>query len=506
MAVSSTLELYLTLFGWLIYDRFWDIIVETGLFLLPFIGMFLRNIGTPVKSQETRDAANTSLRRIEIDLLVMFLVVLFVVHPSRQLGFTSLSYTSTCSNKGSVKAGATGTTYDTTFTKAMIGGQDPKVPFWWALVLSISGGFNKAAVLTIPCTTDIRMVTAKIQTSRIRNPHVRQQAKMFINDCYKEALDDFMKKSMAYPVAGVSEDDIYWMGSKYLQDKLYDKERASEIVPGFTYDKNRDLEYDSRIGIPKDGKPTCEQWWTGKGHNKGIGLRDALIDQIEVDNWTEFKQAVAKANPAYSNEEIEDIALKELLEIEKPSFNGLKDLNMYNAPSISNKFNRLAATGGSLLASAAFYPSIYMVKASAPIVQAITLMFIYMLLPFFFWFSSYDAGKVIFITIVVFSVRFWSVIWAVAHWLDNNMITSLLPSWYELALDQDSLILRMIIGFITSALFMAAPLFWSGVLGWAGYNFGRSLTEASKGLADEPKAAGGAGGNAGKSVVTKGKF
>ncbi|MCK5662323.1 MAG: hypothetical protein KAI17_02505 [Thiotrichaceae bacterium] len=71
MSVSSYLELYLAIFGWYMFDQIWVILKETGLAYLPFIGMFLRNIAEPIASQDAKDAASTSLRRIEIDIISM---------------------------------------------------------------------------------------------------------------------------------------------------------------------------------------------------------------------------------------------------------------------------------------------------------------------------------------------------------------------------------------------------------------------------------------------------
>ncbi len=114
MSVSTYLELYLTLFGWHMYSVFWDIILDTGIAYMPFVGMFLHNIAEPIKSQEAKDASSTSLRRIEIDIFVMFTVIVLAVQPFMTLKYDGMSYTKACSSVGAVQAGKTGTTYDTT--------------------------------------------------------------------------------------------------------------------------------------------------------------------------------------------------------------------------------------------------------------------------------------------------------------------------------------------------------------------------------------------------------
>ena len=501
MAVSSYLEIFLTLFGWLMYDRFWDIIMETGLGYLPFIAVFLKNIAGPVKSQEAKDASSTSLRRIEIDLLAMFTVVVLAVQPILTIKYTGLSYTKACSTGKAVVAGKTGTTYDTSFTKANLGGKDPLIPIWWYAVLAVSGGLNDAAVLAIPCTTDIRTLKVTIENSRIKDPHLRRQVQMFFNDCYLEAMTTFLDKNLSYPKA-LPKDDLYWLGSQYFLSGLYKNNQAGAEIPGFPYDKNRDLRYDPRIYIPKYGRPTCEQWWTGKGHEKGIGLRDALKDQIDAGILGNYKTAVASMT-GKSKTEAENIAIRTLIKREETAFSGLKDLNMYNDVSLSNIANSAAATAGAVLESASFYPAMYMMKMAAPIIQAVVLMLIYMLMPFYFWFSSYDVGKVVFMSIIVFSVKFWTVLWAVAHWLDNHLIEALTPSWYQLPLLQNNLVVEMVINFITAGLFVVVPLFWSGMLTWAGFRVGNEISGATKNMREAPKSSGDKGGKLGTDKITK---
>jgi hypothetical protein len=500
MAVSSHLEIFLTLFGWIMYDRFWDVILETGMGYLPFISLFFKNIAGPVKSQEAKDASSTSLRRIEIDLFAMLTVIVLCVQPVLTLEYTGLNYTKACSNRGAVVAGNTGTTYDDTFTKANLGGIDPKIPIWWYAVLAVTGGLNDAIVMAIPCTTDIRTISLKLENSRIKDPHLRRQVQRFFNECYNPAMSKFLKNNLSYPQG--KADDLYWIGSDHLVNNLYKKERAETIVQGFKYDSNRDLEYDPDVHIPQYGKPTCYQWWTGNGHVNSIGLRDALKDQIDTSVLTKFKQVVSTL-AGKSQTEVENIALRTLVSRESGAFNGYQGLSRYNDAGFGNMLNSVAATVGAFTEAASFYPTLYLIKIAAPIIQSVVLMLIYMLMPFYFWFSSYDIGKIVFMSIVVFSVKFWTVLWAVAHWLDNNMIEALDPGWFELFKNaisqggQNNLVIDFVIGFVTGGLFVVAPLFWSGVLTWAGFKVGEQITNATKGMSDNAKSAGGKGGKAG---------
>ncbi|WP_404360467.1 conjugal transfer protein TraG N-terminal domain-containing protein [Methylotuvimicrobium sp. KM1] len=502
MGVSSYLEIYLTQFGWTMYNVFWDILIDTGLAYLPFIGMFLRNIVEPITSQEAKDASSVSLRRIETDAVKMFAVLVIAIQPYMTVSYNNLSYTQACSPGGNaVVGGNTGKTYDTTFTAATLGGNNALVPIWWYAVLAVTGGINDAAILAIPCTHNIRLMSFSIDNARVKDPQLRRQVQLFYKDCYRHAMAMFLDHNPPYP-NNLPQEDLNWLGSQFFLNGTYQTARASATVPGFTYDPNRDREYDPDVYIPVDGKPTCAQWWTGNGHINGIGLREALADQIDAGALATFKQYVANKT-GKAQDEVENIAIQTLISREETAFNGLGNLNSYNEASFANAASSAGATLGSFMEAVSFYPALYAMKAAAPIIQAVVLMLIYALMPFYFWFSSYQPGKIIFMSIIVFSVKFWTVLWAIANWLDNNLIEAIKPSWYNLQLMTNNLLVEMIIDFVIGGLFVVMPLFWSGLLTWAGFRVGSEINKASGELRGSPEDAGKKGGNAAKSTITK---
>ena len=81
MSVGSFLELYTALFGWLMYDRIWGVLTETGIAYIPFIGVLVKNFAEPYQSQETKDASTTSIKRMELDIVAMLTVVVLVASP-----------------------------------------------------------------------------------------------------------------------------------------------------------------------------------------------------------------------------------------------------------------------------------------------------------------------------------------------------------------------------------------------------------------------------------------
>jgi len=505
MNVSSYLELYLSVFGWILFDEIWRILTDSGLAYLPFVGMLLRNIVEPMYQQDLKEASQTSLRRIELDIFCMLTVVVLATQPILALNFGGLSYSKACSGKPAVNPGATGTTYDTTFTTTSLGGTTARVPVWWYGVFALSAGFNDAVIASIPCSADIRLITYQMQNSRVKDPQLRNQVKLFYNDCYRYALARFFDTKIPYPTS-LPSDDLYWLGSQFLQSQYYDQQRASETIPGFPYDARRDLEYDPAIETPVYGKPTCLEWWTGAHANSpNAGLRQALVNQIDTTLLTELKTTVASLT-GKSQSAIEDIAIKTLISREQTHFNGLQNLQHYNDRGV-DIVNSAAGTLGSLLESISFYPKMYMVKVAAPIIQATVLMLIVLALPFVMVFASYDIGTLMTMTVILFSVKFWTVLWAVAHWLDNHLLEALEPqTWYQfdIANNNGTSIAETVINFMTGLLFIGLPVFWSGALSWAGVRMGRELSSLTGDNFNQAEKIGASGVSATKTFIGKG--
>ncbi|MGH8650656.1 MAG: conjugal transfer protein TraG N-terminal domain-containing protein, partial [Gammaproteobacteria bacterium] len=140
MTVESFFELYLAIFGWQQYNQLWDILTGTGLAYLPFLIILLLNIIGPLTSQETRDAATTSVKRMEVDLFIAFSVVVLAAAPAIDLNASVLSYKKPCDTisgpAGTFTPGNTGTTFDAVFAEVIA--TPTQVPVWWWGIMAIS--------------------------------------------------------------------------------------------------------------------------------------------------------------------------------------------------------------------------------------------------------------------------------------------------------------------------------------------------------------------------------
>jgi hypothetical protein len=292
-------------------------------------------------------------------------------------------------------------------------------------------------------------------------------------------------------------DDLYWIGSEHLVENLYPHLRSKTQIEGFAYDPNRDYEYDERVApLPEFGEPTCSQWWTGNGGSADSGLKERLKGQIELPILDRLAALVS------SDEKAEKIALRTLIGNEKQSFKKLERVNPYDTGGLLNSMAAMTAAIGGVLESTSFFPKMYLIKMAAPIIQAMILMMTYLLLPFILVFSSYKPGTMVFMSIVIFSIKFWTVLWAIAHWLDDNLLVALRPNGgldlgyfiYNNGLT-DTVLSEMVINFTTATMYVVVPLFWSGALSWAGFEVGKSISNSTSELRSPSASAGQQGGN-----------
>ena len=77
MNVNSYFELSTTLIGWYIANGISQTLVNSGLIFIPFGVALYRNSIEPIRSQEAKSATPVSLRRMEQDVLLATIVIVF---------------------------------------------------------------------------------------------------------------------------------------------------------------------------------------------------------------------------------------------------------------------------------------------------------------------------------------------------------------------------------------------------------------------------------------------
>jgi hypothetical protein len=494
MSVGSYLELYLAALGWHFYEEIWNTLLEIGLLYIPFIVLAVK---TWLMSYEAAGAegAERNIRTVEVSIATMFTVAMLAGTPFIPLEASGLVYTRPCSNE-SVKGGETNTTYDDVFSSLGVSGITGRVPVWWYGVMAVSGGLTNAAVAAIPCQHDFRLYTYKLENSRIIDPQLRRELQLFAQDCWYPARMRFFDSKQPLP-EGYDPSDIDWPGSRFFLDtegyywwsNPNLMQRASEEIPGFPFDPERDTEYDTEnYPAPEWGRPQCKDWWEAPTY----GIRDRLIQALDPDALVQTQGWIAElmAKFGWDARQTEDAALREMWTVENskltmPITGGLGDA----AGGITAK---MRATIGGWWNMVFFGGKMYAIREAAPVGQAVLLMVIFALMPFVLLFSEFSIGTVVALTITLFAVRFLTFLWAVAVWLDNVLQEALNPSgWFASVVDKmDYTVSEIVIDLVTGTMFTLVPLLWVGVLGWAGYQVGVGINSFLDGAVSSAGSAG----------------
>ena len=518
MNVDSYLELFTTLYGWTFYGILWDVLVGTGIVFLPFLGILIDNWREAAEGGEFGTVTGLSLRRMEIELFIALLVVVLAGQPAEltALNAATLSYTPPPTLTNPEPNTATVTASQSTFgTTGFIGSPETvNLPIWWYAVLAASSGINHAVIEGLPSAADMRTYEQQARLATIADPRIRQEVSQFFSECYIPTRSKYQaEQPTSAAITGLLEtykfDDPDWLGSHVYRETpgYYDTLRPSSSVVGWAYDGTRDTEYDP-AEPPTWGKPYCNEWWA----DSDIGLRQKLVAEADLTSGGLSGLIIAIA-PFLAGENQYDAVARVVLTNAPPSWSN-NDLVAYNAGSsglISNAEQLVKgglAAGGVITASALFSVTMTAVLQGLPMVQAVLLLGMYALLPMLVVLSRYSISMMMTGAMAIFTVKFWSVLWYLALWVDQNLILSMYPDvnvFFQIFAnpgEHDSK--RMLLNMITTSLYLGLPLLWSGMMAWAGINIGRSISAASAPFIRQADDAGRQGGQIGRALVSKG--
>ena len=518
MSVDSYLELFTTLFGWAFYAVLWDVLVSTGIVYLPFLGILIDNWREPAEGGEFGTVTGLSLRRMEIELFIALLVVVLAGQPAAltPLNAGTLSYDPQPTLTNPTPATATVAEPQSTYGATGFTGSPATVniPVWWYAVLAMSSGFNHAVIEGLPTAGDLRTYEQQARLATIQDPRLRQEVSDFFSECYVPARSKYQSERPSTPtVAGILEtygdDDPDWMGSHVYRETpgYFDTLRPTKQIPGWAYDPVRDTEYDP-AAPPTWGKPTCKEWW----EDDTIGLREMLIDEADATS-AGFSGLVVAVAPGLASDQQKDAVVRTVLSNAPPTWSS-NDLVVGNTASTGwfataeNMVKGGLASGGVLTASALFSVTMTAVLQALPMVQALLLLGIYALMPMVVVLSRYSLSMMVVGAMAIFTVKFWSVLWYLAMWVDQNLIRSMYPDanvfLQIFANPGEHDIKRMLLNMITASLYLGLPVLWSGMMAWAGVQVGRSINNATSPLARPADDSGRQGGAIGKAAVSRG--
>lgn len=495
MAVDSTLELYTTLFGWLMYNAVWEVLVATGIVFLPFIGMLLDAVIDSYSREEAESAGASSLRTMEVQIFVGFFVVMMAGVPGIPLSATDLSYTPRAVIGTPTQPEETPVSNPTTYGGSISFAGYPErvdVPVFWYLVMSFASGFNRAVMEDLPPRVDLRDYTNQLQDVRIDDPAVQQEVNDFFRDCFVEARSKYLRErpdtaQIDSLLQRFGATDPEWIGSHvYLEvDGYYNALRSEAMREGFPYSQLRDVEWDP-ADAPAYGRPYCTEWWT----DASSGLARKILDETGG-----MDLVAAAAEPSWDPEQRRDAVIRAALLNASPRWTtrgydfAYGSVFQFGSPgeqgvvaSVQNAAEQGLSAYGLARESLTFAAYLRIFLESAPMVQALILMGLYALMPFFVLMSRYKLSIFIIGALILFMVKFWTVMWFFAWWVDQNLIRALYPDPGSITtlFNIDMTLKRLILNFLTGMMYVVFPFLFTVYLSFAGIHAARNLDASTQ--------------------------
>lgn len=560
MGVFSYAELYTTIVGWTLYGLVWELLTLTGIAWIPFLIAIYQNTREPMEAQESRDATQVSIRRMFWSLGVMVLVVAFCVVPTAGINVSTVTFTCppTLGNPSAacvsgVSYGSSGTGYDSAPMPGMPGGaagSTIKLPVFWAGMSSISGGFINAMVSGLPQRSGLRELQTVAAAANITDPNLSSQVQRFTRECYIPAMNKLEGwkagvgtsnhqgvMQMLDGNANGSNRSMDYIGNRLLSttvglyvpcpnpDFCGNTLKASAPVPG----------YDG------DGRPNCDQWWndlrngndlhhglveeaarnmSGGTKSKGEVLAGIQASVMGAAEWVGFNidmsggvdedmlVHMAAGNLVHTAAARADRAITAGLSIASEAFGALSN-PVGQLAKHSTWDNAKSAAVSIGLASEKFSLSMKMplVMKAAPLVQSILIMVIIALVPIVMVIGRYSLSTLMVCGIGYFTVRFWTVLWAIAAWADELLFAlfasnqsmiepgSFGPndasiSFARYAMQLSEYQMSSVVELTTVMLYLGMPAIFSMLLGWAGVVGINGLNEGMKGMMSSTENAG----------------
>src|SRR5690625_1837394 len=304
MIVSSSIEVYSTVMSWHVHNGIWELLAGTGIALIPFAGIIIKNLIEARKSQDKADIGVLAFRLSEIELYVAIFVVVLFINPAINLAPHSVTArVQHCEFQGNtvtkeiraLSHGNTGTTYDRVDSLQLGSSQTPKVPLMWYVWDYLAQAFTLAAKASLPCQPDLRRISTGVAVARIDDAQLRDETASFYRDCWRPSYNRYLRDKPIDPrdpSMSRIDQDIAWAGSQFFlnHQSYYGSYRTREALQSFPYKESRD----DRIVKPQysDGRgwPKCKEWW----EDETYGLRGRLLDYVrnEMDGADRQRQGV----------------------------------------------------------------------------------------------------------------------------------------------------------------------------------------------------------------------
>lgn len=493
MVANNLLEIYTLLFGWNLYEAIWDILVGSGLALIPFIAAV---VGSFRDNYEDGDAEST-IKGLEIQIVSMIVVMMLCVIPYKgwETQLSTVRYTlelPDCNPPANIQGGGnnTSTAYDDTF--ADMGGISVYKPVAWSMVSFLSSAITHTTIKSMSCVNNYEFMLMRISHITIQDPELKPRVRDFHEVCYKKALQRYEVNPIDIPVDVSPVEDIDWIGSRILLNTVDEYYQHPEAYVGDMgqYGFNRQAAIrDSDAANETGAHPYCREIWLGEEGpgvvNEAVGLRQLLLDDIPVDeagdildDWMDWGSEVITIGVADDRTK-EDMILKMILQSNAANLNSQTDVDLSNNFDVDKAWYKEAAD--TVFATAGFFSSVdeflkshtmrQLVKIAGPMLLALIQMVVIMAAPFVLLLGQYRLNAFVGIALAYFTFEFVNAIWAASFWFDNRIldIYGSQAGWFDVITNS------FLISAVSAGAIILLPTVWISLMAYSGAGMVRSM-------------------------------
>lgn len=527
MLANSLLEIYTLLFGWNMYGAIWDVLVGSGLALIPLIVAVVTSFRDNYESAE----AESIIKGLEIKVVSMILVLMLCVIPYKgfEVDLATVKYdleTPDCNPPANTEGQGdnTSTAYDDSFSD--MGGIEVYKPVAWSFVEFLSSAITHTTIKSMTCVNNYEFMLMRIGQITIQDAELRQRVRDFHEVCYKKALERFEINPISLPANVSAVEDVDWIGSRALLNAVDEYYQHPEAYMrnmdryGFNRQatiRNSDAAYES------GAHPYCNEVWLGEQGpgvvNEGLGLRQLILNDIPadeagdiLDDWMDWGSQVVTVGVADDRTK-EDMIIKMILEADSANLSSQTDVDLSNNFDTDKSWYKEAAdvmfSGAGLFTSIDEFLQSHtmrqMVKVAGPMILALIQMVVVMAAPFVLLFGQYRIGAFVSIALVYFSFEFINAIWAAAFWFDNRVLDIYMSQagWFDIATNS------FLVSAVSAASIILLPSIWLSIMAYAGAGMVRGMAMggvgggAASGSGAFSRASGRAGGAAYRAYQAK---
>ena len=469
----SYIEVYLTMFGWSMYELLFELADDLNLLLLPFLALIVRDFIGPLSTQNVFPNSGGSLSQMRLSVPVALVVFVFMVVPYVRTEPTSIAYAPVCQLGGATHTyGDTGTTYDST-QLARYHEEHPRIPMFWSVVLSVSGGITQAVLKNLPCFRDYSGLAFRMRHSFIKDPPVRQEFDHFASQCFVPAWRKYERFQPGEDL--VERKTAEYPGNRFFLDEpgYYALCEAATDEGPCSYDPFPRPRTPVARWVGDRQLPVCRDWWLGDGAN--TGLMRLLVQYVPDMDWI-----AEMTQHAHSREFVEEQMVRSTIlngarryGVSGPDDEILAGLGALAVGSgLASGWTAWAATAsfsGFLLSTAVgatafvgsealgLYARLHIMRRLAPMAQSLMLMVLYMLLGGYMFLTLYSLTAALRLMIMMVAIRLFSMMFGISNFLDDALIDAMYPGM-KLGDPGRWAIDRVALGYGTMALHMLLPL------------------------------------------------